>query len=408
MIKTEWIKQAVELFLTVCPVYDTAKVYQLSCIHDGDPSMLIAYNRCIIRIKHSGLTSDKLPEIKMSHISDLSSFMAGTGKMSTDYLYTDNRNPVQYIEGETAINCLLGVNRISNPSSELIPMSILSPFDFVAFNNGLLYLIDTKKGAANWRKAKSVCDDAVAAMPSAWHKFTGSDLARYYKVGFTIQSGIFVAVLQHEKMPITAWVPLNFLTEPQDITFSVNGENIKITGTGDREKPYKYEQFIKGEVNMVPLTDVINQLGITEHKEANQQPVSSIIPSTVAEKVSTVATPVPTNTQELVEEIPETTAPAAEVVEQPGTTEAPAEATEAPKTPATAAELIQELTETIDAFVGAYNDVIKQLPKKLKAINKAMAAEAKSKTLDPKTEKYIEELEADRAMLKKIKGTLGI
>lgn len=407
MIKTSWIQQASELFLTICPKYDASKTYQISCVHDGVPSMLIAYNRCIVRIKHSALPTDKMTSTQMSHITSVESFSKSTGKMTDDYLYTDKLNPIQPVAGETAANCLVGVNRISNPSSELIPLNILSPFNFVAFNNNIMYLIDKNNETAGWRRTVNVCEDAIAAMPVSWHTFISSSMAESYSVGFTMQSGIFVAVLQHKTLPITAWIPLNYLTEPCDIHFSLNNKLVSIVGAGDRNEPYKYKQF-KGEDNMQPLTDVISQLGITERKEATQQPVSSIIPSTVAEKVSTVASPVTTNVQEPVAEVQETPAPVVEVAEQPETTEAPADTNENTKTPATAAELIQELTETIDAFVGAYNDVVKQLPKKLKAINKAMAAEAKSKALDPKTAKYIEELEADRAMLKKIKGTLGI
>ena len=418
MIKTSWIQQASELFLTICPNHDASKTYQISCVHDNVPSMLIAYNRCIVRIKHSALTTDKMTSTQMSHITSVESFSKSTGKMTEDYLYTDKSNPIQPVAEDTAVNCLVGVNRISNPSSDFIPLNILSTFHFVAFNDNTMYLIDKNKKTAGWRKTRNATEDAVAAMPTTWYTFIGSPLAGQYNVGFTMQSGIFVAVLQHKTLPITAWVPLNYLTEPCDINFTMNNAMFSIVGAGDRNEPYKYKQFIKGDSTMQPLTDVINQLGITERKEATQQPVSSIIPSTVVEKISTVSTPVPTNVQEPVAEIQETTEPVAEVVEQPATTEAPADTTENQKTPAdttdnqkapaTAAELIQELTETIDAFVGAYNDVVKQLPKKLKAINKALAAEAKSKALDPKTTKYIEELEADRAMLKKIKGTLGI
>jgi ABC-type hemin transport system substrate-binding protein len=66
--------------------------------------------------------------------------------------------------------------------------------------------------------------------------------------------------------------------------------------------------------------------------------------------------------------------------------------------------MLQELAEEIDSIV----PLVKQWPKKVKAINKVFAAEAKARALDPKVAKRLEDLEADSAKLKKILSTLGM
>jgi hypothetical protein len=162
----------------------------------------------------------------------------------------------------------------------------------VLTNNGRLFTIARRAGTANWMRCSNNLPDVLAAADCLEYFFQ-NDIKNNYDVGFVVcDNNMFVATFKHKTLPVTAWVPLIYFTSSIDLRFRLNGNNYQVTGFGDREKPYKYDE-LKGEqemeANLTSLADLSKQLGLKENLNNVAAPATaSIIPAAVVETVTPV------------------------------------------------------------------------------------------------------------------------
>lgn len=414
-MRVQWIKDAAAFMCAALgDKTNEATVYQLNCMYGNVPSLFLASNKCLVQIQDDREWSDG-DLTTISQLTDTASIAAATTKGTLAYnMYTDAKNPFKACDEGILDKVFLGINRFCSNAVEYVDASLFSSFDTIIINADKLFAVDRHKKTATWLALTTPCDEAIAAADPVI-QLLADDVINNYDIGFVSSGDIVVAAFKHKKLPIKAWIPLIYFSVPMELEFNLNGKTYEVTGFGDKTKPYAYEHLKeKGESKMAELkslADISAQLGIVEKKaDTVAQETKPLVNPDVAAAVCTqVAAPV-----EPVVETPAFAEPAPvepePVVQEPADTGAAPVAQESVEPPKqqTAIEMLQELAEEIDSLINLNNTLVKQWPKKVKAINRALAAESKARALDPKIAKRLEDLEADSAKLKKIMSTLGL
>lgn len=409
MVKADWVSVAASLYKAVTDPTKTPPIYQVQCVHSGASCLFLASNRCIVRIEHSGNTEPvSTAAYRISNINSIGE-SSSNGSIKGG-LYKNNDNPLVEADAGVVERILIGFERFCWCEPQTVSADILTTFDTVLTHNGKLFTINRSSKKASWIRCDDDTENVIAAA-DVLLPFFNSDMKADYDIGFVVGSeNIVVSVIKHKTLPITAFVPLIYIVGEFDLSFRTNTGEYSVTGFGDKEKPYLYKELKeKGENKMegLPtLTALSQQLGLKEN--INNVPVTETKPSFVTPQVAEAVVAQQAKEQlEAPAPVVETPTVNAVEKEEHVVAETQQEPTEQPKQ-LTAIEMLQELAEEIDSLINLNNTIVKQWPKKVKAINKAFAAEAKARALDPKVAKRLEELEADSAKLKKILSTLGM